>query len=98
MKSPQSVPLTWLQHRVASGELPITTPEVRQRLTGSLMGADDAEVQQIAARVNPSRVLCRQQCSDCGYHWQAPARGTCPQCHSNKTAVESQLVCMAQRV
>lgn len=84
--------------RTASGELPVTTPEVRQRLTNSLIGADDAEVQRQAVVANPSRLLVRQVCNDCGHQWQAPTQGACPTCHSPQTVVLENIICMALRV
>lgn len=84
--------------RVASGELPVLTPEVQERLTGSLSGADEATIQAQAVAVNPSRRLLQQQCTACQYEWQAPAAGACPKCHSAETIAHASVVCMARRV
>ena len=87
------------ERRTASGELPVSTPEVRARLTNSLVGADQAEVQRMALAANPSRLLCRRRCADCGHQWQQPARtGACPSCHSADVENLHEVPCMALRV
>lgn len=33
------------------------------------------------------RALVRQVCQGCGFWWQAPVKGKCPQCHGDEVTV-----------
>lgn len=84
--------------RSASLEVPVLTQPLRERLSGSVQGADDAEVQRRALELNPMRLLVKQRCVECQHAWQAPAAGACPKCGGTETVVVGAQPCMALRV
>lgn len=83
--------------RHTSGEVPVLSRPLAEKLSGSIRGADDAVVQAAAVAANPSRMLIRQACPTCLHRWQAPAQGRCPICGGASVFVE-KIPCMAVRL
>lgn len=84
--------------RVASGEVPVLTPSLASKLSGSVVGATERDVQVAAVEMNPMRLLTHLCCCSCGYHWQAPSIGACPSCHSEAVRNDGAIPCMAARI
>ncbi len=86
------------KRRTVSGEVPVLTRSLASKLSGSVAGATEAQVQAAAVAANPSRLLVRQLCESCFYEWQAPAKGACPRCREKKVSVIEAVPCMAARL
>lgn len=85
--------------RSLASEVPKLTPQLRQKLSGSIECADNTDVITETLRANPMRLMICLQCHACYFRWQAPKVGACPECH-NTTWVErvEKKVCMAARL
>lgn len=83
--------------RTVSREVPVLSRPLAEKLSGSVVGATELDVQCAAIAANPMRLLVRQGCGRCHHEWQAPVQGLCPRCSGGSFFIE-ELPCMAVRL